>query len=264
MLIGGIFYEGHKIVEDEKRGVFDKEAAERLVNMQDELSDKTGIPAILDVIGFSEEAIRRYMDFIADITDKPFLIDSSNPQVRIAAIRYAREVGLERRVIYNSIAAEFSKDIEFEVIKETGISSAIILAYTRNTVSSKARIEVIKKLLPKVEKAGITKPLIDTFVIDIPSLSAACRAAIEVKSRLGLPCGCGAHNAVATWVGIKRLFGKEGRKAAIVAANIMPIILCSDFVLYGPIEDCRFVFPAAYAVESAYKYSYRLRDFLEI
>ena len=32
VLIGGIFYHGHKIVGDEKEGVFDKEAAEKLVS----------------------------------------------------------------------------------------------------------------------------------------------------------------------------------------------------------------------------------------
>jgi len=263
VLIGSIFYKGHKIVEDERKGVFDKEAAEKLINEQDELSDKSGIPAILDVVGLSEEAIRRYIDFIADITDKPFLIDSSNPQTKIAGIKYAKEIGLERKIIYNSVS-EVSKDIEFKAIAETNINSAVILAYTRNVVSSRARVEVVEKLLSRAEKIGVTKPLIDTFVIDIPSLGAACKATIEIKNRYGLPCGCGAHNAVATWVGVKKLFGKDGRKASIVAANIMPVIMCSDFVLYGPVEDCKYMFPAVYAIESTYRYSYRFGDFLEI
>lgn len=56
VLIGAIFYHDHKIVGDEKEGVFDKEAAEKLVSEQEELGDKTGIPTLLDVVGFTPEA----------------------------------------------------------------------------------------------------------------------------------------------------------------------------------------------------------------
>ncbi|HOU71713.1 MAG TPA: tetrahydromethanopterin S-methyltransferase subunit H, partial [Methanothrix sp.] len=38
VLCGTIFYQGHKIVEDEERGLFDRAAAESLVSRQAELS----------------------------------------------------------------------------------------------------------------------------------------------------------------------------------------------------------------------------------
>jgi tetrahydromethanopterin S-methyltransferase subunit H len=59
-LIGSIFYEGQKIVEDPKRGVFDMARAEELIVKQEELSDLTGNPCMLDMVCTSIEAARSY------------------------------------------------------------------------------------------------------------------------------------------------------------------------------------------------------------
>ena len=47
VLCGTIFYHGHKIVEDEEKGIFDKAADERLISRQAELSEETGCPSVL-------------------------------------------------------------------------------------------------------------------------------------------------------------------------------------------------------------------------
>ncbi|MEM4445821.1 MAG: tetrahydromethanopterin S-methyltransferase subunit H [Candidatus Jordarchaeales archaeon] len=263
VLVGSMFYAKHKIVEDEKRGVYNKGGAEKLLREMEELSDKTGLPGLVDVVASTEEAARRYMEFIVDATDKPFLLDSPTPEVKIQALKFAKEMGAENRMIYNSLSAE-SKDFEFAALEESGVKAAILLTYTRNVMSSKARVEVLEKLLPKAEAAGVTKPLVDTFVIDVPSLTPAAIAAVEIKRRYGLPCGSGAHNAVATWSGLKDRLGKEAAKSAAVIANTMQLILGSNFVLYGPIEDCKHVFPAVYTVTSSYRYAYRMKEFIEL
>jgi len=263
VLIGSIFYGKHKIVEDEKKGIFDKEKAEKLIKEQEELSDKTGNPGLVDVVGMSEEAIRGYMEFVADVTDKPFLVDSAIADIKIAAVEYAKEVGLEKRIIYNSISPE-SKDKEIEALKNSNIEAAVVLAYTFNVTSSKARIDALEKVLPKLEEAGITKPLIDTFVMDVPSLPAAAKAAMEIKKKYGFPCGSGAHNAIASWKGFKNMLGKEAEKPAVLMANTLQIVLGSDFVLYGPIEDSKLVFPAVFTIDTAYRYFARTKDLIEI
>ena len=40
VLVGSIFYHGHKILKDEMTGEFDKKAAEELINLQDELREE--------------------------------------------------------------------------------------------------------------------------------------------------------------------------------------------------------------------------------
>lgn len=263
VLIGSIFYRGHKIVTDEKKGELKKEETERIINTQQEFSDKTGNPAMLDVVGSTIEAMEKFIDFVAKVTDNPFLIDSPSVEVKLAGVKYAKEIGLEKRVVYNSLITE-SKPEEFETLKESGIESAILLAYKGAVMTSKSRVDTIKEIFPKAEKIGITKPLIDTFALDIPSLSMACRASLDLKNELGLPCGCGAHNAFATWSGFKKRMGSEAVIPCSVTVNMTPIILGADFILYGPIEDCKYVFPSVYAVNTSYKYIYKLREQLEL
>jgi tetrahydromethanopterin S-methyltransferase subunit H len=263
VLIGSIFYHGHKIVADEKTGKLHREDAEKLIKLQEEFSAKTGNPHMLDVVGSTTEAMGKLIDFVADVTEAPFLIDSPSTEVKVSGVKYAKEVGLEKRVVYNSLILE-SKPEELEAIKESRVESAVILAYGKGVMTSVARIKVLKELLPKAEEAGITKPLLDTFVIDIPSLSMACRAILDLKRELGLPCGCGAHNAIATWAGLKERMGTQAVKSCAVTVNIAPIILGADFILYGPIEDCKYVFPSVYAINASYKYLNKMKEQLDI
>lgn len=73
VLAGTIFYGGHSIIEDEKKGVFDKDKAEELIKIQEEMSDTTGNPHLVQVFGATEDAIVKYLEFVADVTDVPFL-----------------------------------------------------------------------------------------------------------------------------------------------------------------------------------------------
>ena len=263
VLVGSIFYYRHRIVIDEKTGDLNKEEAEKLIRLQEEVSDKTGNPCMLDVVGSTGEAIRKFISFVADVTEMPILIDSPSIEVRIAGANYVSEVGLEKRVIYNSLMLE-SKTEEFQAIKENRVESAILLAYEKAVMTSEARVKAIRELLPKVKEAGVTKPLLDTFVIDIPSLSMACRAMLDLKRELGLPCGCGAHNAISTWLGLKKRMGAQAVRPCAVTVNVTPVVLGADFILYGPIEDCKYVFPSVYAINTAYKYLYKTKEQLEL
>ena len=128
VLIGSIFYEKHKIVSDPMKGEFDREAAEKLIKKQEELYDKTGNPFIVDVVGLSPEALERYIDFIADVTEAPFLVDSFSPNVRLSAIKYAIEVGLKERAIYNSIDNHVSEE-ETSSLRDLGVESSVLMAY---------------------------------------------------------------------------------------------------------------------------------------
>jgi tetrahydromethanopterin S-methyltransferase subunit H len=262
VLVGSMFYTRHKIVSDEKKGIFDRDSAESLIQKQEELGEKTGNPALIDIVASSPEAIIKYIDFIAGVNDKPFLIDSASSDVKIAAIEYAKETGLEKRVIYNSVSTE-TKENEYTALEMNGIESAILLSFTREIMSSRARSGVVDKLVPEMEKSGIRNILVDTFVMDVPSLTPSARAVMEIKKKTGLPCGTAAHNAVSTWKGLKNMLGKEAVRSADIAANIMPALFGADFMLYGPVEDCEFVFPAAFTIDTTYRYAARMKETID-
>ncbi|MEM1678498.1 MAG: tetrahydromethanopterin S-methyltransferase subunit H [Ignisphaera sp.] len=262
VLVGSIFYHRHKVVKDEKNGEFDKTAAEELIKTVEELSNKTRIPAMLDVVSSSPNAIVKYIDFVSSITKMPIMLDALSIETMRAAFQFVKDVGLNDRVIFNSLNAK-SKNEEFSLLQEFNIKSSVLLLYTERVVDIDVRLKNLELLLDKAKNYGIEKVLIDTFVIDVPSLSAAIRTLIEIKSKYGLPCGAGAHNAISSQrKSFKERFGIDGTKACELASNLTTIALGADFLLYGPIESAVEIFPATYTVYTSYRYLGRKKDLL--
>ena len=251
VLVGSIFYSGQKIFKSKDNVDFDRKRAEDLINKQEEVSDLTGNPCMVDVVGSEPETFNKLIDFVAKKTDNPILIDGTTAEVRIAGLEYASEVGLIDRIVYNSLAPRYMQ-AELDKIKEIGVQSAILLAYNTRDMSTTGRINTIKELFEVANQLGIDKPLIDTWVLDVPSLGMACETINKLKNELGLVVGCGAHNAVSTWRGLKTKMGKQAVKPSIASASVLSVAAGADFVLYGPIEDAKYVFPVVAMVNAAY------------
>jgi tetrahydromethanopterin S-methyltransferase subunit H len=253
VLAGTIFYGGHKIVEDAKKGTFDREKARMLILKQDEMSDITGNPALVQIFSESEEAMLRYIDFVTDLTSAPFLIDSTEPLVRIAGLKYAEEIGLSDQAIYNSINVSATPQ-EIEALKELRPECAIVLAFNpqdstiagRRAVLEKAVLDKDQGLLKTCQDIGVTKPLIDTAVTAMGAGAGSAAAFTLVsKTVYGLPTGSGVHNAPSSWPWLRKYkkIDREAFYAADIASNIIVQMLGADFVLYGPIENTDRVFP---------------------
>ena len=249
VLVGSIFYEGETLVKDSKLGKFDKERAEEYIKLQEEYSDRTGNPHMVDVGGSTREAVRKFLDFTSSATDAPILLGASSPEIRMAGLDYAKETGIRNPIVYNSILPS-CRPKELEKIKESGVKSAVLMAFDGRSLTSAGRVRAVKEVLPAAQAAGVEQPLIDTAVIDIPSLGSASRALLELKSELGFPAGCGTYNAIRTWRGLKTKFS-EARRPCAASANALPAALGADFLVYGPIEYAKYVFPAVALVDAA-------------
>jgi len=81
-MIGSIFYNEHKIVSDEKTGDFDREKAEELLRKEEEMSDMTGNPRIVDVCYGWPHAFEKFIDFVAETIDDPFALDGATARVK--------------------------------------------------------------------------------------------------------------------------------------------------------------------------------------
>jgi tetrahydromethanopterin S-methyltransferase subunit H len=252
-LIGSIFYEGQKIVEDPKKGVFDRSKAEALIGKQEEFSDLTGNPCMLDVVCTSIEAARSYIDFVSESTEAPILLDAY-PKVRLEALEYVTEIGLIDRIVYNSIYSP--SESEIDAIKESKVEAAILLTYNVNDRTSKGVLSLLKGtegnpgLLEASERAGITKPLVDTTIFTyIPSVGIGARACLRVKEELGLPAGGAPGNAASIWK-LPKDWGSDIAKAIYVTPQVVPMVMGADFLLYGVIEAAPWIFPTCAAVDA--------------
>lgn len=222
-------------MEDERTGEFDRSKAEELINLQEEFSEKTGNPCMLDVVGATSEALIKFLDFAAEASSSPLLMDGILPDVRIEGLRYVDEAGLSERIVYNTITPDYKPE-ELEALKEGHVKSVVMLAYYTKDFTSRGRRKVVKEVVPKLLEVGVEKIIVDTCVSDIPSLGSACKTIYDIKNELRYPSGCGAHNAIGTWMGLKTKMGKQARKPSMATAAVFPAAIGVDFVLYGPIE----------------------------
>ncbi|MHA1577939.1 MAG: tetrahydromethanopterin S-methyltransferase subunit H [Candidatus Thorarchaeota archaeon] len=254
-LAGTIFYDGHKIVEDPLEGIFDKSRSEVLINRQDEMSDTTGNPSIIQVVAESPKAIVRYLDFVSEISDAPIIIDSSLPEVKLAGLEHSEETGLLDRVIYNSINISIGDD-EISRLREIQHECAIILAFNpqdpsiagRRAVLEEGALELKQGLLSLSEQVGVTKPLIDTAITPFGAGAGSSIAFTFVSKTLyGFPTGSGIHNAPSSWPWLKKFkkVNKAAYKMCDVASNPIAQMLGANFLLYGPIKSAEQVFPVA-------------------
>ncbi len=208
VLAGTIFYGGHNIINDELTGDFDPARAETLLNDMITISETTGNPCIAQVFGQTEEAIVKYIEFVGEQCELPFLIDSTSGDARVAGAQYTDEVGLTERAIYNSINMAADKS-ELEALKETNIDASILLGFNPMNATVEGKIAMWengddgayeKGLLEVADECGINKFMMDTAVTPLgQGAGVAGRTSFAEKAKWGYPVGSGIHNVPSAW-----------------------------------------------------------------
>ncbi|MHA1604302.1 MAG: tetrahydromethanopterin S-methyltransferase subunit H [Candidatus Freyarchaeota archaeon] len=258
VLVGTIFYEGQKIVEDHVKGVFDRRKAEELLSKQDELSEATGNPCMIDLVGRTAEALRNYIDFVSETTNAPILVDSPSMDARIEGCKHATEIGLRERTVYNSINPEVTHK-EIKQLREIGVNTAIVLPFSENEFSPEDKLKLLQGhegkegLLEKAEKAGVRNVLVDTTVLDVASTAYSASSIRVIKERLGLPSGCSPANSFDMWQRVKE-FGKHSARACLASLSVFLQCFGADFILYGPMRMADVVFAACAMADAILTY----------
>jgi tetrahydromethanopterin S-methyltransferase subunit H len=257
VLIGTIFYKGHKVITDPQNGIFDKPRTEALIIRQEELSDMTGTPHMFDIVGESARALIKELDFVASVTNVPLLIDGLNESIRIHAVRHAMETGLGDRVIYNSLGVS-TKDSEMTELRESGIKAAIVLAYSLRHLRPQQKLELLlgkngDGLLHTAKQVGLEQLLIDPAVFDVPGVAFTAEAIHCIKQTTGLPAGCASANAIDEWTRVKEL-GSDAKKVCYPGISIITQLMGADFILYGPVERADVMFPACAMADAVIAY----------
>ena len=249
-LIGSIFWLGQKMVQDANKGIFNADEAEKIINTMQVQSDITGVPFGFDVVGTTEEAFGKYIDFIAKHSEAPIMLDAMSPKTRMAAADMAMKMGLSDRCFYNSVYKGVT-DVELAKLKESGIKMSIVLADNPKDNSLEGKMSVIQEALALADKGGITKPLIDTAIPAFaPDMGTAVRTIPIMKEKYGHPVGLGSGNVVTTMGWVKANVAKEFRKGCNTATNAIMQTMGANWLMIGPAEQAEWVFPAVAVVDT--------------
>jgi len=262
VLVGSLFHEGHKIVKDKVRGRFDRKSAERLINVQEEMSERTGNPCMLDIVGETTEALIKYIDFVSEVTDIPFLVNGAEASVRVSASRYAVEVGLQDRVVYNSINYTLTED-EIKSIREIGLKAALVQAFNPSNPLPDGMISLLKGqgtkrgLLERAYEAGVEKVLVFTPVLDVPAIGFSARGIYLAKEEFGLPTGTAPVGVIGRW-GKVESFGRYAKVVCRGGAVTLAQAMGANFIIYGSTAKARTIFPVCAMIDAVIAYNARV------
>ena len=244
LLIGNIFYKGMPEITNYEKGSFNKKSVQKRIRESEELAERTGVPHFLDVMAAHPQAMKNYIMFVSDHSDVPFLVDGATPETRVASLNFVHELGLQDRVIFNALSPRTTES-ELEAIGDSGVKAAILLAVNEIDFTPRGRITVLKGfddqvgLLETAKKVGIKRILVDTIVLDVPSIVYAAEAIKLVKNELGYPAGCSPANAMYEWKRQQDAVLREAFPAYNASAHTIAQLSGADFLLYGPVRQAK-------------------------
>jgi tetrahydromethanopterin S-methyltransferase subunit H len=245
LLIGNMFQKGDLLLENRKACKFNEIEAEKRIRELEGVSEQTGIPGMIAMVANKEDEIKTYIDFFISKTDMPFAIDIWQQKTRLAAARYISKLGIQNRVLYNSITP-WDEDIEAQIseLKDLGIKHVVIQAFDMEDKGPSGRITSLKKMLPMIEQGDFDSILVDTAVMNLPATAFSLMANNLVKKEFGLPAGCAPANGTYMWRKGKT-FDNSKMFPAMDAGTHAIAALASDFLFYGPLTGTERVFAAA-------------------
>ncbi len=259
MLAANIFYKGMPEITDHERGKFDAASVLKWVRTCEEYSEKTGVPHCFDVMASFPEAMRRYVAFIAEHTESVFLIDGANADTNVAGLEVIRELGLQSRAVFNGVSPS-TRQVELDAVHDAKVTSSVLLAQNEIDYSPDGRISVLQgsdgqeSLIDRARKAGIDKFLVDTIVIDVPSIALAVEAIKLVKDELGIPAGCSPANATYDWKASQDKTLRKGFAAYNASAHTLAQLSGANFLIYGPLKQAPNVIPACAMTDAIIAY----------
>lgn len=250
LLIASMFQKGDILLESRKERKFNRTAAIERIREIELLSQETGVPGMVAMVANSADEMKTYVDFFLSVTKMPFAIDIWQQKIRLAVAHYIAELGIQDRVLYNSITP-WDENIEDQVseLKKLGIKHVVIQVFDMEDKRPGGRVKSLKKLLPLVEKGNFSSILVDTAVMNLPATVFSLVANHLIKQEFGLPVGCASSNGTYMWR--KKASEPDKGKFIPIDAGVHAIsALISDFIFYGPMTGTSRVFPAVAAASS--------------
>ncbi|HSR46864.1 MAG TPA: hypothetical protein VLL77_02635 [Anaerolineales bacterium] len=252
LLIANMFQTGDKLFIKRAAFEFDKEKAKARLKELESVSELTGIPAMVGMVapkGYDE--MRVYTEFFLENSKLPFAVDTWTEKARLETARYIADNGLQDRFLYNSITA-WDKDIPGQVqqLKDYGIRHVVVQAFDlEGDKRPSGRVKALNTMLPMIEKGGFDSLLIDTSVMNLPTIGFTLIANRLVKEKFGWPSGAAPANGSYMWLkACKEAWGEDGGRdvfrGADAGLHALSTILWTDWMVYGPMTGTYRIFGA--------------------
>lgn len=249
LLIANMFQTKDKLVESRKPPRWDRvKAADRIKELED-ISEETGIPALVGLVAPTEDEMKAYTEFFLSVSDRlPFGIDTWTEKARMEAARYVASLGLQDRFNYNSVTA-WDSDIpaQLQELKDLGIKHIILQPFDMEDKRATGRITSLRQMLEHINEEDFHSILVDTATMNLPTQGFSLLANRLVKEEFGLPAGNAPANGSYMWKSCLEKWGGEAFKGMDAGLHALSTVLWSDWMVFGPMTGTRRIFAAVAA-----------------
>ena len=248
VVVPSIFQKGDRVFEGAKRKAgFNRERAEELLRMTENLAAETGVPCMADIVANTGAEFKTYIDFFTSVTDMPFCIDAWAMKPKLEGAGYCAEKGLLDRMFYNSLTI-WEKDLETEIqeISALGVKHVLLVAFDQEDQMPTGRITGTQRLLDAIERVGASfeSIIIDTSAMNAPAVALCSLANRLIKEKWGFPCASAPSNGSYMWKAARELWGFRGWAGADAALEGLAATLFHDMIFSGPMAGSPRLFPA--------------------
>jgi tetrahydromethanopterin S-methyltransferase subunit H len=240
-------------MEDTREGLFDKKVAKAWIEAALLMSDKTGLPLMIQAFGRTPVAMENHLSWLAENFEGSFMFESTNAKARVRAIEYCDESGLADRAIFNSLNLSM-KDDEKDKLKASALDMAVVLGWSPRATTLPDRMDTIRDVLTFSESLGIKKVIVDPATMPVGAgYGLEHRTTIAVKSELGLPTCLAPHNAPSAWRFIRQpgLDDDTTRISTVVAATVAAQLFATDAIMFGSLSHAKEIFTSAALISNA-------------
>lgn len=254
LMVGSIFYDKHSLVSDVFAGEFDRTQAAEIVERVNKLSSRYGVQMAFDVIAASPEAMEKFLEFVAERTRLPLLINATEAEARLAGLEAAARLGILDRCIYASINEDTDGE-ELEALGRQRPAAVIVLASDISDFTPQGTCQMLESLfLPMLKEIGVTAPIVDVGTMDPPSIGLNIRQISAVRERFGYPAGCAFSNCFSQWNTLNGL-GVKWTDLSLATALVACRAAGADFLHYGIIEKAAMAAHVAGTAEVFYGFA---------
>lgn len=240
VIIGSMFYQGDDLLIDAEEGIIDESKVVERIEKTQRLSEKYGIPFIIDVEIPSIKSAKQIIQSVSKNTDKPFWISSFNEEMRLKACEIALQEGMKERIYYSTLNYMSGED-EFRAVADMGVRP-VVQVFNPENPYPEGYYSKAEELMKMAEKTGVATEhavLLPT-VLDFGSIPIALSTIPSLKEKYSLPICIPSIGPVYKWA---EDYAPNTRRLLLAATLTYTAQSNADIIHIGTVKRAFIAFP---------------------
>jgi tetrahydromethanopterin S-methyltransferase subunit H len=245
-IVASMFYKGDDVMLDADGGRIDEQGARKRIETTNRLSQKHGVPFVLDLEIPSVASATAIIKTVGECTDAPMWISSFDADMRVKAVRVALEAGFRDRVYYSTLNYMSGED-EFRAVADLGVRP-VIQIFNPDDPLPEGYLAKAEEFLALARRVGVAaeEAILLPTILDFGSIALVMETIGPLHRQHGLPVCVPSVGPVYTWAAQQ---SQEARRLLLASVMTYTLAAGADQLHIGSIKRSFFAFPVVALVD---------------